>query len=103
VRRADETSEGIAPVAGRPVARGTGVALVARAWVARGPGAPRERDTGDLQAQDTIAVDRTAGALDPRASGFHEADALRAAARRLGRKLALKVMGFPAAGEEDDR
>lgn len=104
VLRADETSEGIAPVAGEPVARGTDVALVARAWVARGPGAPPERDTGDLRAEETIAVDRTtAGALDPRASGFHEAGALRAAARRLGRKLALKLEGFPGASEDEDR
>jgi hypothetical protein len=113
VLRADETSEGIAAGTGAagaaaPVARGTGVALVARAWLARSPDAPPERDTGDVRAEESIAVDEIAQAgqpgpttaLDPRASSFHRADALRAAGRRLGRKLALRVTGQPAASED---
>jgi hypothetical protein len=101
---ASAVSEGVAAVAGEPVARGTGVGVVARAWIARGPGAPPESDTGDLRAEDTIAVDRTAapgaGAADPRAASFHDVDALRAAARRLGRSLARKLMGLPASSED---
>jgi hypothetical protein len=100
---ADALSEGIAAVGGQPVARGTSVGIVARAWVTRAPGAPPESDTGDLRAADTIEVDRAlaggSGAADPRGASFHDADALRAAARRLGRNLARKLMGLPAASE----
>ena len=95
VLRADETSEGIAAGANGPVARATGVAIVARAWIARGPDAEPEADTGDMRAEETIATDATA-----RGSSFHHADALRAAARRLGHQLATRIMGLPAASED---
>jgi hypothetical protein len=98
-----------------PAARGVDVGVVARAWIVPAPGAPPERDTGDMRASDVVAVDRsgpavggaavggaTGGALDPRAAGFHEADARRAAARRLGCKLGRKLLGEPAASEEED-
>jgi len=100
VLRADEASEGIAAGANGPLARATDVGISARAWLVRFAGDPIESDTGDLRAQEVIAVDVTEGALDPRASGFHHADALRAAARRLGHKLAQRVLGLPAAGED---
>lgn len=100
VLRADESSEGVAAGTGGPLARGTDVALVARAWVATGAGAEPVSDTGDVRAEETIAVDVAAGQPDPRASGFHHADALRAAARRLGHKLGARVLGLPAASEE---
>jgi hypothetical protein len=104
VLRADESSEGIAAGPSGPVARGTDVGIAARAWIVRAPGAPPEADTGDLRAEETIAVDETTGSSgtepDPRASAFHEADALRAAARRLGRRLAYKVTGQPAASDD---
>jgi hypothetical protein len=106
VLRADEASEGIAagatgPQTG-PVARATDVALVARAWIVVAPDAPPQSDTGDLRAEETVTVDTSSQteAPDPRASVFHRADALRAAARRLGRQLARRVLGFPAASEE---
>jgi hypothetical protein len=95
VLRADETSEGIAAGAAGPVARGTDMAVVARAWIARGPDAQPEADTGDMRAEETIATDAAPGA-----STFHRADALRAAARRLGHELALRLMGLPAASED---
>jgi hypothetical protein len=104
VLRADESSEGIAAGSTGPVSRATDVGLAARAWIVRAPGAPPESDTGDLRAEETIAVDETStgpGAEpDPKASAFHEADALRAAARRLGRRLAYKVTGQPAASDD---
>jgi hypothetical protein len=116
VLRADEASEGIAAGANAPVARGLDVALVARAWVVPSPGAEPESDTGDMRAEETIAVDTTPiaspqsgapagggvlpGASDPRASTFHYADALRAAARRLGRGLTRRVLGLPAASDD---
>jgi hypothetical protein len=65
--------------------------------------APPQEDTGDLRAEESIAVDESAGAgggPDPRASGFHHADAARAAARRLGRKLGARLLGQPSASED---
>lgn len=100
VLRADESSEGIAAGSSGPVARGVDVGVVARAWIVRTAGGPRKSDTGDMRCDEVIAVDETAGALDPRAAAFHDADARRAAARRLGRKLAAKLAGYPAADEE---
>jgi hypothetical protein len=103
VLRADEASEGIAASrapAPRPVARATDVAIAARAWIVVAPGAAPESDTGDMRAEETVAVDMNAAGPDPRTSGFHDADALRAAARRLGRRLAYKVTGEPAASDE---
>jgi hypothetical protein len=109
VLRADERSEGIAAGENAPVARGLGVGVVARAWVVSAPGAEPESDTGDMRAEETIAVDVSApvspagvlpGAPDPRASSFHHPDALRAAARRLGRELTRRVLGLPAASDD---
>jgi len=101
VLRADEGSEGIAAGASGPVARGTAVGIVARAWVAPTEGAPHASETGDMRAEESIAVDQTLlGASDPRASVLHDADARRAAARRLGHKLAARVLGQPAASED---
>jgi hypothetical protein len=113
VLRADEASEGIAAGASGPVARGLDVGLVARAWIAASPGAEPESDTGDMRAQESIAVDTVPsspgvpppgggvlpGAPAPSASTFHYADALRAAARRLGHELTRRVLGLPAASD----
>ena len=102
VLRGEETSEGVSAGASGPVARGTGVAVVARAWVVSSADAPLQADTGDMRAEESIAVDEVAGfgGPDPRASTFHHADAARAAARRLGRKLGARVLGHPAASED---
>jgi hypothetical protein len=104
VIRADDASEGIAARPSGPLARAIGVGIAARAWIVRAPGAQPENDTGDMRAEETLTVDEVAGVPDPRASMFHQADALRAAARRLGQRLAYKVSGEPAAnvdGSED--
>jgi hypothetical protein len=98
--RADEASEGIAaqPNAdGRllPTSRATRVGVVARAWVSRAPGGERQRDTGDVRAIETVAV-----AGDARTATFRHADALRAAGRRLGRRIADRLLGLPAASDE---
>jgi hypothetical protein len=109
VVRADEASEGVVAAPSGPAARATDVAVVARAWIATGEGAPPQAETGDMRAEETVAVDVAGGAagafgaaagLDPRASAFHHADALRAAARRLGRALGARVLGRPAGSEE---
>jgi hypothetical protein len=96
VLREDETSDAIAAPNGvnAPVARGLDVALVARAWVVASPDSPREHDTGDMRAADLVAPQATA-----RTELVSQLDASRAVARRVGRRLALKVLGHPAASE----
>jgi hypothetical protein len=96
VLREDETSDGIAAPKGveAPVARGLDVALVARAWLVAAPDSPREHDTGDLRAADLVAPE----GVEQRDLLAH-LDATRAVARRVGRRLALKVLGHPAASE----
>lgn len=100
VLRSEEASEGVTAGPNGPVARGIDVGLVARAWIVRAAGSPPQSDTGDLRAAEVIAVDESGGVLDPRAAVFHTADARRSAARRLGRKLAAKLLGYPAATDE---
>jgi hypothetical protein len=69
--------------------------------VASAENAPPQADTGDMRAEDSITADEAAaGGADPRASFFHHADASRAAARRLGRKLAARLLGQPSASED---
>ncbi len=109
VLRADEASEGIAApsdagigasAGGGPRARATEVGLVARAHVVREPGAPEERDTGDVRATDLVASDFAQGVPDPRSDAFHHEDALRNVAHRLGARLALRILGVPTASDE---
>jgi hypothetical protein len=100
VLRADEASVGIGARAGVPLARGTEIAVLARAWISPAPGATPRHDTGDMRAAVLIGIDESLGGPDPLASGFHYHDALRAAARRLGRKLAQRVLGEPTASED---
>jgi hypothetical protein len=100
ILRADEASLGVAAVPnaeGRlvPESRATRAAIVARAWIVRGPEAAPERDTGDVRAQETVAV-----APNARAATFRHTDALRAAARRVGRRLGARVLGLPAASDD---
>jgi hypothetical protein len=100
ILRADEASDGIAATPDgtgglAPQSRATRVGMVARAWVLRAPGAERERDTGDVRAFETVAV-----AADARTSTFRHSDALRVAGRRVGKRLASRIMGFPAPTDE---
>jgi hypothetical protein len=100
ILRIDEAGEGIAATPGEggqllPQARATRVGLVARAWVLKAPGAERERDTGDIRAFETVAI-----AEGARGATFRHSDALRAAGRRLGRRLASRIMGLPSATED---
>jgi hypothetical protein len=100
ILRLDEAAEGIAAAPGAdgqltPQARGTRVGLVARAWVLKAAGGERERDTGDVRAFETVAI-----AGDARGATFRHSDAMRAAARRLGRRLASRIMGFPSPNED---
>jgi hypothetical protein len=99
ILRADEASEGIAARPDgsglAPQSRATRVGLVARAWVVRERGAERERDTGDVRAFETVSV-----TADARSSSFRHDDALRAAGRRVGQRLAARVLGLPSGADE---
>jgi hypothetical protein len=103
VIRADETSEGIAaqgtPSGHVPRARGTEVGVVARAWIARNAASAHEADTGDVRAFDLVSSPNQEGPLAPSEALSHD-DALRATARRVGQRLALRVLGHPAASDE---
>ncbi len=100
VLRADESSEGVSAESGVPRARATEVGLVARAWVVRAREGERERDTGDIRAMDVVGLDTVGEKLDPRRDVLHHGDALRAVARRVGRRIALRVLGHPVAVDE---
>ncbi len=95
VLRADETSEGIVqvetPQGGVPRARASDLAVVARAWVKRRQGAAMELDTGDVRAEDLVG----ASLDDPTREVWQREDALRATARRLGGRIALRILGHP--------
>jgi hypothetical protein len=102
VLRSDDRGTAIASAPGGALARASTHSVVARAWVVVEVGGGATRDTGDLSAREDVAMDAPVGASpDLRATAFHDSDALRAAARRLGRKLALRVAGHPAATEDD--
>ncbi|HVH43551.1 MAG TPA: hypothetical protein VM925_14450 [Labilithrix sp.] len=99
VLRVDEASEGIGATSNGqgvllPDARATRVGVVARAWIVRAKDGPRERDTGDVRAVDTVAV-----AADARAATFRHADAVRAVSRRVGRSMGTRLLGFPSASD----
>jgi hypothetical protein len=71
------------------------VGVLARAWVERTPGAVHERETGDLRTADVMLAEG-----DARLEAFRLDDALRAAARRLGQRLARRVLGEPDAPDD---
>jgi hypothetical protein len=114
VLRIDAQSEGVAAVPGgvrapgvgsgsaaadalplRPLARGTRIGVLARAWVERVEGGPQERQTGDLRSVDVMQVES-----DARLEALRLDDASRAAARRVGERLARRVLGEPDAPDD---
>jgi hypothetical protein len=99
VLRADEAAEGIGATPNSdgvllPDARATRVGIVARGWIVRSKDGLRERDTGDVRATEVVSV-----APDARAATFRNADALRAAGRRAGRRIGAHVLGLPVASD----
>jgi hypothetical protein len=103
VLRIDAASEGIAETSGLgatpgttgPLARGTRIGILGRAWVERGPDMPKERDTGDVRTVEVMAVEG-----DARLEALRLDDASRAAARRLGQRLARRLLGEPDAPDD---
>jgi hypothetical protein len=103
VLRIDAASEGVraaselgsSPGEKAPLARGTRIGIVARAWVERSAGAPHERDTGDVRTAELLSVEG-----DARLESLREADASRAASRRLGERLARRLLGQPEPPDE---
>jgi hypothetical protein len=71
------------------------VGVLARAWVERAAGSGHERDTGDLRSVDVMAAE-----ADARLEALRLDDASRAAARRLGERLARRVLGEPDAPDD---
>jgi hypothetical protein len=107
VTRIDEASDAIAAGTGAqggqvPVARATDVGVVARAWLMRSAGGAEERDTGDVRALvtegATRANDETGGsvAAPSAVDALRHDDAVRAAARLAGIRLARRILGRPA-------
>lgn len=103
VTRLDEASDAVAAQAGVPVARATQVAVVARAWLVRAPGGEHERDTGDVRAlvgvggvTANVGPETRPSANASTVDALRHADALRAAARQTGARLARRILGEPA-------
>lgn len=100
VLRVDESSEGVAAsssgAALAPQARATETGVVARAWVVSSEGGEPARDTGDIRALDVASSDSASAARD---AIVHE-DTVRAVARRVGARLAKRILGLPVASDE---
>ncbi|MFZ5897319.1 MAG: hypothetical protein ACOY0T_40065 [Myxococcota bacterium] len=98
VLRVDEAPTGImAPAAGetQPFARGTAVAVTARAWVEEVAGGAASRDTGDVRR--TARAGAASGAV---AESARHGAALRAAGELTGRAVAARALGFPEPSDE---
>jgi hypothetical protein len=77
----------------QPLARGSTVALEGRAWIVDSASSAPRADTGGVRLEQAFAAGASAG-LDAQR---HD-DALRRAARRLGRLLARRALGLPDGG-----
>ncbi len=108
VTRLDEASDAIVAVgpanARSPAARATEVGVVARAWLVRGERGDHERDTGDVRvlvlAGATQASEATATASAASIDALRHEDALHAAGRQAGVRLARRILGEPAPAED---
>jgi hypothetical protein len=97
--RVDELSSGIAATPDSsstqiPLARGSGVAVVGRAWVEVAP-TEMSRDTGDVRRVEYFS---TSG--DARIDAMRYSRALESGGRRVGRALARRVLGDPEPPDE---
>ena len=95
VLRIDEAASGVARAADAsgealPLARGSRVAVLGRAWVVERAGATPSRDTGDMRR-----IEHHATEIDARLEAERHDDAVRAAGRKLGESLAGRILGEP--------
>lgn len=88
------------PSGALPLARAVCVSVVGRARILEEAGreGPEEdrapaRDTGDMRSAETVAAP-----VDPRIGALVRDEAARRAARRLGGRLARRLLGYPEAG-----
>lgn len=95
VLRIDEASAGVAASSDVPRARGLEIAVVARAWIVASAGGEPMHDTGDMRGSDVVAPAGTRVA-----EALQHADAVRAVARRIGARLARKVLGHAGVTDE---
>jgi hypothetical protein len=94
ITRLDETAIGIAEADGGgegsiPLGRGSAVGVLGRAWVEETAGARPARDTGDVRR-----VQRYASSPEPRIEAQRHSEAMRSAARELGRALGRRILGY---------
>ena len=95
VLRVDEQAAGIQsvdlPASGAiPLARGSAVGVVGRAWVEEGANSSPTRDTGNVRR-----VEHYGSASDPRVEQLYYGEAVRAAAHSLGEALGRRILGEP--------
>jgi len=108
VTRLDEASEAIqagGPASARvPEGRATEVGLVARAWLVRAVGGPHERDSGDVRvlvaSGASQAADATPSVNAASVDAFRYEDAIHAAGRRAGIRLARRILGEPVPADD---
>lgn len=90
--RIDEEAAGIAATPHGadtlPLARGSAVGAVVRAWLERSPGAAPDWHSGDVRRVETVAQ-----GAEPLAAGAAFRAATRAAARRAGEAAARRALG----------
>lgn len=96
--RVDEEGAGIAidPASGAPLARGLRVTVTGRARLWAAGGRDLLRETGDVRS--SLVVSRGQG--DAAAASTAVKDAARLAGRRLGERLARRILGLPDPGGE---
>ncbi len=98
VLRVDELPTGIAASGegqSPPLARGSAVGVVARAWIVEGPTKKPVNDTGDVRRVESVAQ-----GAEPMASEYAYASAVRSAARRVGEALARRILGAAEPGTD---
>jgi hypothetical protein len=98
VLRVDELPTGIqgsGPELSTPLARGSAVGVVARAWIEEGPGKPPVSETGDIRRVEYVGQ-----GSEPLASGYAYTSAVRSAARRVGEALARRILGAAEPGTD---
>lgn len=100
VLRVDEQSDAVGRAPGQrdlPEARSVQIAVVARAWIEREAGDPPSADTGDMQSVAIVGAP-VDGELGGRV--LRREDAIRTVARRLGERLAMRLLGHPVNVED---